>query len=88
MKVGIGRIRYGNWVSLQKGEVVDLDVLVAERPGGKFGTRLYIQRQGETYPMKGPDPILPIFQLGASENWKEEPVVSAPRESSVWGALR
>lgn len=89
IRVGNGRLRYGDWISLNEGEVIDLDVLVGERPGGGFGAWLYIERQGESYPQRGRYPVLPLFQLSddrvESNQWFK---VSPPRESSVWKALR
>lgn len=88
MNVGNGQIRYGDWVSVKKGEVVDLDVLVGERPGGIFSAWLYIQRKGETYPMKGSDPILPPFQLSERPVANSDVSFAPPRPSSVWKALQ
>ena len=89
MRVGNGRIRYGHWLTLKKGEVIDLDVLIGERPGGGFGAWLYVEREGETYPSWQSFPILPLLQLldediEISGNFRAAP----PRESSVWKALK
>jgi len=89
--IDMGRtgLRYGDWISLKKGEVVDLDVLVGERPGGAFGARLYVQRKGESYPTRDAKPVLPALQLGPpGEGMNVDNKTSAPRESSVWKALR
>lgn len=100
IRVGNGMVRYGQWISLKRGEVIDLDVLVAERPGGAFGAWLFIQREGESYPERRGRPILPIFQLsgGAVETTANSgnrssgrrgvQVNSQPRESSVWKGVR
>lgn len=100
IRVGNGMVRFGHWVLLKKGEVIDLDVLVAERPGGGFGAWLFIQREGESYPDRYGRPILPIFQLSDGEvdtvansadyssGRREVQITSQPRESSVWKGLR
>lgn len=63
-----GNLVYGDWIEMRKGQPVDLDVLVGERPGGEFCAFLLYQRQGQEYP-KGPGGalILPVFQLAARE---------------------
>lgn len=88
--VGNGRLRYGDWVSVKAGEVVDLDVLVGERPGGEFGAWLYIQRKGEVYPLGGGtgQPVLPVFQLSDTPVSTLGGQFSPARESSVWNALQ
>lgn len=93
MKIGNGRMQFGHWVSLKEGEVIDLDILVGERPGGWFCAYLFIQRKGEEYPMLKSEPVLPILQLAEPEEDvplppKEKNKVSEPRESSVWRAVR
>lgn len=88
MHVGNGMIRYGDWVSVKKGEIVDLDVLVGERPGGIFSAWLYIQRKGETYPMEGANPVLPVFQFSETPVQNSDVRFAPPRPSSVWDALQ
>jgi hypothetical protein len=88
MTLGNGRVRYGDWVSLKKGEVIDLDVILGERPGGIFSAWLYIQRKGETYPMDGSSPILPVFQFSETAVKNSDARYSPPRPSSVWKALQ
>lgn len=59
-----GNLFYGDWVEMHKGQPIDLDVLVGERPGGDFCAFLLYQRQGETYPKDSSGAlILPVFQL-------------------------
>jgi hypothetical protein len=88
MTVGNGKVRYGDWVSVKKGEVVDLDILLGERPGGIFSAWLYIQRKGESYSMKGSDPILPPFQFSETPVSKSDVSFAPARASSVWKALQ
>ncbi|MGE9289564.1 MAG: hypothetical protein ACQKBT_01155 [Puniceicoccales bacterium] len=88
LTVGNGKVRYGNWFAVQKGEVIDLDVLVGERPGGIFSAWLYIQRKGEKYPMNVQDPVLPPFQLSDVPVQDSDVKFAPPRPSSVWRALQ
>ena len=88
MNVGNGKVRYGDWISVKEGEVIDLDVLVGERPGGIFSAWLYIQRKGESYSMQGSDPILPPFQLSETPVADSDVKFASPRPSSVWKAIQ
>jgi len=88
MPVGNGHVRYGNWISVKKGEVIDLDVLIGERPGGIFSAWLYIQRKGESYPTEGPHPVLPAFQFSDTSIEFSDVRFAPARPSSVWKALQ
>lgn len=59
-----GRLRAGDWMNLRAGQIIDLDIIIGERPGGYFNAFLMVEKKGQKYPMdsKG-SPILPIFQL-------------------------
>lgn len=56
----------GDWISLQKGEEVPIDILVGECGGGQFASALMIEQLGASYET-GSDgrPILPIFKTKA-----------------------
>jgi len=56
------RLVYGDWLPLRKGEVIDLDIVIGERPGGKVGFLLNIEEKEVEY-RKAADgrPILPLF---------------------------
>ncbi len=54
----------GDWMTLGAGQIVDLDVLIGERPGGQFNAFLMVEKQGEKYPIDVHGrPTFPIFQL-------------------------
>ncbi|HEY8932884.1 MAG TPA: hypothetical protein VIM44_06205 [Rariglobus sp.] len=57
-------LRHGDWISLKPGEIIDLDVIIGERPGGTFNAFLFIEKKGLAY-ARDPEgyPILPIFQV-------------------------
>jgi len=40
-------IRYGDWITLRRGEVYDLKILLSEIPGGMFACYLYYQEKGD-----------------------------------------
>jgi len=86
-----GDLTYGEWITLKKGEPVDLDVLVGERPGGDFCAFLLYQKQGETYQLdKDGHPILPVFQLAPMEIPNKKPNDAPPftRASETWQQYR
>ncbi|MEM1059297.1 MAG: hypothetical protein AAGK14_08610 [Verrucomicrobiota bacterium] len=57
-------LKAGDWVYLKEGEVVDLDILFGELPGGAFSAFLLIEKQGETYgELEDGERIYPVFQL-------------------------
>jgi len=61
-------LRAGDWVELEAGEVVDLDILFGELPGGLFSTFLLVEKQGEKYgQMDGGEAVYPVFQLAPQE---------------------
>ena len=60
-----GQFVNGDWVAMKAGEPIDLDVIIGERPGGVFNAFLMVEKQGGSYEMRGPHPILPIFQVAA-----------------------
>ncbi len=88
LPIGNGAMRYGDWFSVKAGEVIDLDVLVGERPGGIFSAWLYIQRKGETYPQRDGFPVLTMFQLSEDKPPASDVPYAPPRESSVWKTLQ
>ena len=61
---GDGSLRPGDWMSLKQGEIIDLDVIIGERPGGLFNAFLMIEKQGGNYDTdRRGHLILPIFQV-------------------------
>jgi hypothetical protein len=61
---GDGNLRPGDWMTFKQDEIIDLDVIIGERPGGVFNAFLMVEKQGASY---GTDrrghPILPILQI-------------------------
>jgi hypothetical protein len=59
-----GKLTYGDWMDLAANEIIDLDIIVGERPGGFMGAFLLVQQQGANYASDASgNPILPIFQV-------------------------
>ena len=86
-----GALVYGDWIDMEKGSPIDLDVLVGERPGGDFGAFLLYQMEGVEYPKSSSGhPILPVFQLAkkalpAADEWRVPPASAA---TEVWEQAR
>ncbi len=61
-------LRPGDWMDLTTNEIIDLDVIVGERPGGLFSAFLMVEKRGESYAKdaKGHS-IFPIFQVALNE---------------------
>lgn len=57
-------LRAGDWMDLKADEIIDMDVIVGERPGGLFNAFLLVEKRGESYAKddKGHS-IFPIFQV-------------------------
>ncbi len=72
MKAADGTLCNGDWVTLKASEPVDLDVIIGERPGGRFNAFLLVEKQGGHYEMEAGHPILPVFQVAAYDT----PIVS------------
>jgi hypothetical protein len=54
----------GDWFTLGQDEIMDLDVIIGERPGGSFNAFLLVEKKGETYRMgTNGFPVYPIFQI-------------------------
>jgi hypothetical protein len=55
--------KYGDWIAMKAGEPVDLDIVLGERPGGKFSGVILYEKQGETYDLnRDGKVVLPLFQ--------------------------
>ena len=68
---GDGYLRPGDWMTLKPGEIIDIDIVVGDRPGGVFNAFLMVEKQGETYETgAGGHPILPILQIAPHETPK------------------
>jgi hypothetical protein len=81
-----GLLSYGDWMTLKKGEPVDLDVLVGERPGGQFCAFLLYEKQGVEYPKneKGV-PQYPVFQLAPFQTPNSSPREAPPfSQADAW----
>ena len=54
----------GDWITLEAGVPLDMEVLIGEVPGGLFQAMLVVEVEGEEFP-RNPDrggPVLPIFK--------------------------
>lgn len=85
-----GKLVPGEWLDLKDGEVIDLDILIGERPGGVFCGFIMIEQAGATYRMLNGAPVLPIFQLAPfntppPQSSKDAPVFA--KDGPVWKAI-
>lgn len=71
-----GALRAGDWIELQAGQIVDIDVLIGERGGSDFCSFLLIEKQGDSCGEIDGHPILPVFQLAPHDT----PVPKRSRE--------
>lgn len=86
-----GLLTAGTWMSLKKGAVVDLDVLIGERGGGSFCAVLLIEKEGDRYEMQGGYPVFPIFQLAPHDTPDPHDPKRAPPFSPngpVWKSIQ
>ena len=61
--MGIMKAEVGDWIELKAGEPLDMEVLIAEIPGGGFGAMLCVEEDGVDYPRKKDGgPTLPMFK--------------------------
>ncbi len=59
--------KYGDWIDLKADQPVDIDILIGERPGGRFHGVVLYEKKGETYPLaSNGEAILPLFQAAES----------------------
>jgi hypothetical protein len=56
-------LRPGDWFTVAADDIIDLDVIIGERPGGQFNAFLEIEKKGETYKGGQGGSIFPIFQV-------------------------
>ena len=91
MRAGNGNLKVGDWIDFKKGIPFDSDIVIGERPGGKFGGFLMIQKEGGVYEMTpdGQFPILPIFQVAPRKVKATKTNAGPPfsENASVWTAL-
>ncbi|MDF7797910.1 hypothetical protein P4C99_00445 [Pontiellaceae bacterium B1224] len=53
----------GDWITLKKGEPLDMEVIIGEVPGGTFCSMLTVEVQGADYELNREQaPILPMFK--------------------------
>lgn len=61
--LGNNRAEYGDWITLEPGVPVKMDLLLGEVPGGEFDGMLCVQVEGEEYELNAQQgPILPMFK--------------------------
>jgi hypothetical protein len=81
---GDGELRPGDWITIKAGDIIDLDIMVGDRPGGVFNVFMMVEKQGGTYESdhRG-HPILPIFQVAPFDTPKSGDARFST-DASVW----
>jgi len=61
--IGGHKLIFGPWRKFRKGQLVKMNLGVGERPGGRLGFVLMVQKKGTRYRKTGPlrRPVLPLF---------------------------
>ena len=73
-------LRPGDWFTVKADDIVDLDVIIGERPGGLFNAFLMIEKQGEKYKKDAQGhPVLPIFQIAPYDTPVVDDVTIEPK---------
>jgi hypothetical protein len=71
------RLAYGDWVHLREGEVIDIDLAIGERPGGKVGFILHVEEKGVDYRKDSQGrPILPLFATAPISHEEKQRITS------------
>ena len=81
-------MQVGDWVELEQGAVVDMEVLIGELGGGWFSALLLVQEEGEVYAKKEDGgPTLPLFKTApvAQHLRKEIEYMLIPGEADIDG---
>lgn len=61
--LGNNKAVVGDWITLKKGEPLDMEVIIGEVPGGTFCSMLTVEVQGADYELNREQaPILPMFK--------------------------
>ncbi|NJK91530.1 MAG: hypothetical protein HC904_06725 [Blastochloris sp.] len=58
-----GRSVKGDWFTAKPGEIMDIDIIVGEIPGGSFGAWLFIEQEGVKYEERKGQMVPTIFQV-------------------------
>jgi hypothetical protein len=75
----------GDWVDLKKDDLIDLDIIVGERPGGGFGAWLLVEKEGVTYPLdKKNRRVIPVFQVAPIAEPFKGRASSHTINTSIW----
>ena len=79
----------GDWFEVGNGEIIDLDIIIGERPGGQFGAVLMIEEQGTAYEKNDEGKnILPAFQLSDQNIPGTEPNLRRAKSDELWSGVR
>ncbi len=73
-------LRPGDWFTIADGDIIDLDVIIGENPGGQFNAFLLVEQKGATYQKDAQGhSIFPIFQVAAYDTPAHGDLSSEPK---------
>ncbi len=82
----------GDWVTVKAGVSYPIEILIGERPGGKFLAFLFLEAEGGSYQKnEAGSPILPLFCLAGGEALKNNSRLKAPPfdpAGQAWNVVR
>jgi hypothetical protein len=82
-------LRPGDWFTLGDKEIMDLDVIIGERPGGAFNAFLLIEKKGGAYQKDAQgNLILPIFQVAPYATKGMEPLPKFATGFPIWKSFQ
>lgn len=89
LKAPCGPMVGGDWFTVKAGEIVDLDILIGERPGGGFGAWLEIEEKGIYYqPDEKGRKAYPIFQVSRVPGLFEGRAPAHLVNESIWPGVK
>jgi len=81
---GNNKARVGDWIELKAGEMVDMEVMIGEVPGGIFSAMLTVQVDGVEYPRNRQGaPILPMFKTAEPSRELQDVIYSSLIENEA-----
>lgn len=80
---------FGDWVTLETGQEIQIDLAIGERPGGKIGFLLLVEKEGEEYRRTAEGrPVLPLFSTSLfTEESRADVLEAFPGFEFEWDRL-
>ncbi|WP_144353703.1 PA14 domain-containing protein [Rariglobus hedericola] len=83
-----GGVVVGNRLELRAGLYYDIDIVLAEGPGGLFSAMLLFEQEGVTYEKDSlGNPLLPIFRIADSKTASSRSALPFMPDGPIWRAI-